>query len=143
VELADGLSFNRATGQALSFTRFKLVTGGPAKGSAPSPPDKRTLESLPSLFGSGKPADSAAAWSRLLWPVFALLIPMLAVVLGKPARRASYTSGLMSGLVLLVLFIRTSGLVETTRLVHPAVLAIAISLGWAAAGSLLVRGERH
>ncbi len=143
VELEDGLSFNRETGQALSFARFKLVTGGPAKGAAPSPTDKRKLESLPSLFGSGKPADSAAAWSRLLWPVFALLIPMLAVVLGKPARRTSNTIGLMSGLVLLVLFIRTAGLVETTRLVHPAVLAIAVAVGWAAVVALLVRGERH
>ncbi|MGZ3233870.1 MAG: LptF/LptG family permease [Croceibacterium sp.] len=143
VELAEGLSLNRATGQALSFARFKLVTGGPTKGAAPSPPDERKLESLPSLLGSGKPADSAAGWSRLLWPVFALLIPMLAVVLGKPAQRTSHTTGLMSGLVLLVLFIRTAGMVETTRLVHPAVLAIAVALGWAAVVALLVRGERH
>lgn len=143
LDLEDGLSVNRVSGQALSFANFRLAIGHQATGAVPQTPDMRRLKSLPALLRNGTTTDLAAAGSRLLWPVFALLVPMLAAVLGKPARRTSHSFGLMSGLVLLVLFIRTAGLVEATRLDHPAGLAIAVAAGWVAAVALLVHGERR
>ena len=51
------------------------------------------------------------------------------------------TLGLMAGLTLLVLFIRTAGLVATSRL-PPAAAASLVALGWTGTSVLLVIGER-
>ncbi|MBO0750422.1 MAG: LptF/LptG family permease, partial [Porphyrobacter sp.] len=143
LDLQDGRMVGGSTGQALSFSQFHLDSGGRRNGGATTAEkDRRKSMTLAALLGSDKPVDRAAAWSRLLWPGFALTVPLLAVVLGKPTRRTSSSLGLMAGLLLLVLFIRTAGIVATTPMDRPGLLAAIFALAWAAAAGLLVHGER-
>lgn len=145
VDLDEGLSITGTDREALSFSHFHFDSGRHrvGRGGAPDRSELRKGMSVPQLLASRDGADRAAAWSRLLWPMFALMVPMVALVLGKPARRTDSSLGLMAGLVSLVLFIRTAGLVATAGAVHPVGLAIGVTLAWAAITALLVRGERR
>ncbi len=145
IDLDEGLSITDTDRQALSFSHFHFDSGRhPVSGGGE--PDRSELRkgmSVPQLLASRDGADRAAAWSRLLWPIFALMVPMLALVLGKPARRTDSSLGLMTGVVSLVLFIRTAGLIATAGAAHPVGLAIGVTLAWSAITALLVIGERR
>lgn len=145
IDLGDGLSITGSDRQTLSFSHFHFDSGWRSAGSggAPDRSEFRKGAPLPQLLASSDAADRASGWSRILWPTFALLVPMLAAVLGKPARRTASSLGLMTGLVGLVLFVRSAGLVATAGAAHPAALAIGDIAAWSAITALLVRGERR
>ena len=139
IDLDDGSSING--NRVLSFANFHFDNAARSKSSTLSNAAQRKGVALAALFDSGTTADMAVACSRLLWPAFALLIPFLAVVLGKPARRTTSASGLLIGLILLVLFIRTADFVGTSQTVHPLILAGIVGLGWFGTAVLLTYGE--
>lgn len=145
VDLKDGRVLDSRTGQSLAFSAFRFesrkagANGVTDDGEA----DLRKRMRLPELLASRDDADNAAGWARLLWPVFALMIPWLAVVLGKPQRRRNGALGLMLGLVLVVVFIRGAGAVTTAGSSHPALLALGMCAGWMAVVVGLLWGERR
>ena len=142
-DLENGRSVNGANGQSVAFSRFHFDSGRIAhQAEATEAGERRKRTMLPALLGSSDATDRAVAWSRMMWAAFALLVPALAVVLGKPARRSASGLGLMAGLVLLVLFIRTAGLVATSAQ-HPGWFAAAAMAGWLAAAFALLWGERR
>jgi lipopolysaccharide export LptBFGC system permease protein LptF len=144
VDLEQGLSITGIDRQALSFSHFHFDSGRQSVGGgAPNRSELRKGMSVPQLLASRDGVDLAAAWSRLLWPTFALLVPILALVFGKPARRTAGSAGLMAGLVVLLLFIRSAGMVATAGAAYPATLALGVMLAWSAITALLVYGERR
>ena len=145
VDLDDGRSVNDDNGNSLSFSRFHFDSGGRSPEDKPAIDDeaRRKGTALPALLSSQDPGDRAVAYSRLMWPAFALLIPFLATVLGKPQRRTSSSLGLMLGLVLLVVFTRSTGLVATTPSIHPAAVVAQVGAAWLVTVGLVLRGERQ
>ena len=145
VDLENGRTFRGDGRQALSFSQFHFDSGGSETGEdkAVDATERRKGIALPTLLASGDPGDRAAGWSRLLWPIFALMVPFLAMVLGKPVRRTSSSLGLMAGLVLLVLFTRSTGFAATTSSANPGTVAAGIAAAWLVATVALVRGERR
>ena len=143
-DLESGRSVNGANGQSVAFSHFHFDSGQiPHAAAARGENERRKRIALPALLASGDGVDRAVGWSRVMWPAFALLIPVFAVVLGKPARRSASTLGLMTGLILLVLFIRTAGLVATSHSEHPGWVAGAAMAGWLAIAGALTWGERR
>ena len=142
LDLEDGSMIDGGNRQSLSFSRFHLDSGDRPAGRTPAKVDRRKSMTLDTLLRSDRAADRAVAWARLLWPAFALMIPVLALVLGRPARRSRSSLGLMLGLVLLVLFIRTANIVATSPTDRPGMLAAVVGLGWAGFVGLLLRGQR-
>jgi hypothetical protein len=104
--------------------------------------ERRKRIALPALLSSNDLGDYATASSRLLWPAFALLIPTLAVALGKPMRRSSSWLGLTLGLILMVMFIRSTGFVAAGRSAHPGLVALGTVAVWLATVSSVAWGER-
>lgn len=145
VDLDDGRTLDSGSGQSLSFSHFHLDSSQRSAGAGAGTDElgRRKATALPSLLASDKPPDRAWAWSRLLWPVFALIIPFAALVLGKPPRRSGSSLGLMAGLLIVMLFIRTAGLVATTRIDRPSIVAAGVATFWVAIVALLVQGERR
>jgi lipopolysaccharide export LptBFGC system permease protein LptF len=143
VDLRDGLVLDARNGQSLTFSAFRFESAGAGGADAGEDGENRKRMMLPELLASHSRADNAAGWARLLWPAFALMIPSLAAVLGKPRRRSNSALGLMLGSVLLVVFIRSAGLVAVTASAHPALLALATCAIWMALVGGLSLGERR
>ena len=145
VDLVDGRVLDAGSGQSLAFSRFHFdnaqrnVKEVPQKEAG----ERRKRMTLPALLASRDHADNAAGWARLLWPAFALLVPFLAAVLGKPMRRSKAALGIMLGLVVLVTFIHSTALVAATASPSPWVLALLASGAWAALIWGFVVGERR
>ena len=66
----------------------------------------------------------------MLWPLLALLAPILSFVLGKPPKRGRSGIGLFVGLVLLVTFIKAIALLSDGDPAYPGILALGIVFGW-------------
>jgi lipopolysaccharide export LptBFGC system permease protein LptF len=145
VDLEQGRMFNAGNGQSLSFSHFHFDSGDRESRyeSALDAAKRRKATPLPALLASSDAADRAVAWSRLLWPAFAMAIPSLATVLGKPARRSSGSLGLMVGLILLVLFARSTGFVAAQVTTSPIMVALGVGAAWLAAIGFTLWGERR
>jgi lipopolysaccharide export system permease protein len=145
VDLENGRTLNGNDGRSLSFSRFHFDSGGHEASGEKSAgkAERRKAMDLPALLTSSDPGDRATGWSRLLWPAFALMIPLLAAVLGKPLRRTSSSLGLMAGLILLVMFTRSTGFVATTGAAWPRLVALGIGVAWLATMGIAVWGERR
>jgi lipopolysaccharide export system permease protein len=93
------------------------------------PDDFRTV-AMSALIGSGDTSRLRAASARLLWVELALLVPLLAMTLGRPPIRSTSALGIFVGMCGLVLLIKSidwySGLTGT----HPVVEALALGAGW-------------
>lgn len=145
IDLEQGRALNGSNGQSLSFNAFRFDSGEHV-GDRDKPVDiteRRKGMRLPALLSSDDSGDFALACSRLLWPAFTLMVPFLAAALGKPMRRSSSALGLMSGIVLLVMFTRSTGFVAATGSGHPGLVALAIAAIWTAVISIVVWGERR
>jgi lipopolysaccharide export LptBFGC system permease protein LptF len=145
VDLTDGRALEVGNDRSLSFSRFQFDSRQRRADHSvqPSGDERRKRTILPRLLSSRDHVDSAAGWSRLLWPSFALLIPFLATVLGKPMRRSSSSLGAMLGVVLLVMFIRSAEFVAASGSSHPEVVAMLTCGGWAVVIWGFVLGERR
>ena len=145
VDLENGRTLNGRNGHSLSFSHFHFDSGGHEAGGEKKldAAEQRKATALSALLASGDPADHAAAWSRLLWPVFALMIPLLAAVLGKPLRRTSSSLGLMVGLILLVMFTRTTSFVTGASAAWPLLAALGVTAAWLLTMGIVVWGERQ
>lgn len=145
VDLENGRMINSRNSQSLEFSRFHFDSDGRSgnKDKAADQAQRLNGTALPALLISHDAPDRAEAYSRLLWPIFALLVPVAGFVLGKSSRRAGSSLGLMAGLILVVLFVRTAGFVASTRMESPGYLASIVAAGWAATAGLLVYGERR
>ena len=86
-------------------------------------------------------AARAEVAGRLLWPLLALLIPLIAYVLGKPPRRSSSASGIFVGAILIVLIVRSTSFVKTADSNIPEGLAISILIVWITVTTALLIGE--
>jgi lipopolysaccharide export system permease protein len=145
IDLEQGRALNGSNGQSLSFNAFRFDSGEHV-GDKDKPVDiteRRKGMRLPALLSSDDSGDFALACSRLLWPAFTLMVPFLAAALGKPMRRSSSALGLMSGIVLLVMFTRSTSFVAATGSGHPGLVALAIAAIWMAVVSVIVWGERR
>lgn len=145
VHFDDGQVLDERHNRAFSFVHLNLVGGRLPKSeqTITDAQEQRNESSLPRLLASPRAGDRAMAWSRLLWPAFGLLVPFLAFVLGNPGRGARGWVGLSTGVLMIVLFIRTAELVASTTVLHPFVIAAVVAIGWAASTWLIVRGEQH
>jgi len=145
IDLEEGRTVNGGNNQSLSFSHFHFDSGDrQSSGEGAMDAEKRRKAmGLPALLASNDAGDRAAGWSRLLWPAFMLLIPPIAIVLGKPVRRTSSSFGLMAGLILLVMFTRSTGFVAATSASSPPIIAIGVGAGWLAVTGTIVWGERR
>lgn len=145
VDLKDGSALNGTNGETLSFSGFHFENGaqGAQDAKRADAAERRKMLTLPALLSSHDNGDKAAAWSRLLWAAFALVVPFIAAALGKPLRRSSTSLGLMLGVVLLVTFIRSTGFVAATASARPGIVALGTAVAWGAAVSAIVCGERR
>lgn len=144
IELSDGRAIDEEEGRVISFARITLTNStraAPGK-LALDELEQRNESSLPVLLLSANRADRAMAWSRLLWPAFALVLPMLAWILSKPGHGNDGWMGLLAGVVLVVLFIRCTDFVAATTVASPPVVAITMVCVWGGVIGLLAWGER-
>lgn len=83
----------------------------------------------------------AETYSRMLWPLLALLVPIIAYVLGKPPRRSASGFGVFAGAVLILLIVRSADFVATGWGSMPEVRAIFTMSTWTAVAIALLHGE--
>ena len=126
-------------GGVLNFSELSFYVLG--DGTTPRPEaEEKGYHRLPldELLFAADPAARAAAYARLLWVALALAAPALAYALARPPLRSSSPIGLVTGLALLVAFLKSITLVETASGSDPAVLALAVLALWAAVVALLL-----
>jgi len=131
IELRDGRAIQRQTAGVLDFSYFYYrVDGGPNERGMKAKADLLSRADIGRLLAAGTAHSRSAVYGRCLWASLALLIPLMALVLGKPARRQSGAVGILVGMILLVL-----GLKMTTPLIDgsardPELLAAGILITW-------------
>jgi len=143
IDLIDGQAVQSGEGQVLSFRniRYRTRKPGVADDTRRTATDDLQLKPLDALLASGTARDRATALARLLWPLLALVIPVLAFVFGKPPRRGNGAVGIIVGLTLLVLFLKMISLLGDLQSETPEKLALAIALGWGAIAVILLKME--
>lgn len=102
IELLDGQVFFEDDGRVLNFDRLRQQVGV-AQPQEPWDVTATRVEQLDILtvWAGGTRAGRAAVYGRCLTAFVTLLLPLLAIVLGKPPRLSSGGSGLIIGLILL------------------------------------------
>ncbi|MBU6266930.1 MAG: LptF/LptG family permease [Sphingomonadales bacterium] len=87
---------------------------------------------------------TASLMARLSSALFILLLPWLALVLGQPPRRKAGGFGLALGIGAIVLFLRTSNLVQTTYTGHPlTAAAVHLALWYGVVAGLCLYSARR
>ena len=131
--------------KTLNFTR--LSEAGLTLRGDKKPEESHDLrlkgDTLPQLVASHRPLAIALAGSRLLWPLYALLAPFLGFVFGKPPTRSEAFTGVMSGAILLILFLQLTTFVGSNIIVHPLLLPCGAGLFFCLTVVLLLAGERR
>jgi lipopolysaccharide export system permease protein len=145
LRLSGGQTLDTRGGAILRFEEFVFRTGSETAGvldeMAGRPPDRsRTLDAL---WYSDDPADHAAAYARFLWVALVLLVPALAFAVGRPPMRSTSPIGLIFGLCLLVVFLKSVSLAETVDWPLPPASAIALLAAWIAIVGSLVEWQRR
>jgi lipopolysaccharide export system permease protein len=150
--LRDGTGFVHHRDGSLKRVRFDAmqVLGSPpvigmVGDDARHRLDRSTTAELIALARNGSPAERDGAWAAMVMRVhsalFCLLLPWLALVLGKPPRRAEGAAGIGVGLVLVVLQLKSAAMIED-RFAHHIVIAEMIHLAlWVALAVALTRLE--
>ena len=140
VELIDGQVLGHADGRSFGFKKilYRIHKGGVPVRSSERQADPSRLRPLDQLLSSTRRRDRSVAFGRMLWPLLALLAPILSFVLGKPPKRGRSGIGVFVGLVLLVTFIKAIALLNDGAPGNPGVLALGIVFGWCFVVSVLV-----
>lgn len=145
LRLSGGQALNRQSGAILTFDGLVLrseVEAAGARGQATSRWSDRS-RTLDALWDSDKPADRAAAYARLLWVALAVLAPALAFAIGRPPVRSTSPIGLILGLFLLVVFLKSISLAETTDWLLPPAGAMGLLAAWVGIVGSLVEWQRR
>lgn len=145
VELIDGQVLGHADGRRLGFKKilYHIHKRGVSGGSGERQADPSRLLPLDELLSSKRRRDRSVAYGRMLWPLLALLAPILSFVLGNPAKRGRSGIGVFVGLVLLVTLIKAIALLSDGDPGYPGVLALGIVVGWCIVVSLLLALNRR
>jgi lipopolysaccharide export system permease protein len=143
IELRHGQVIQDRSARVLDFSRFQYRVGD-ADGAPDNQPEDGLLKqaSIGSLWANGTTSSRSAVYGRCLWAALALLMPLLALILGKPPRRQSGAVGILVGMTSLVL-----GLKMITPLIdghssEPELLATGILVAWVLFVSGLIRAEK-
>lgn len=145
--LTDGQIVSRdAQGQLRSLAFDDLRESDIARRPKYDPPTADAAlkqRTLPELMRGAVSESGGALGGRMLWPLFALLAPLLGFVLGKPPRRGEGFVGLLAGGVLIVLFLRLAIFVREEGAANPALFAGGAALACCLAAALLLIGEQR
>jgi lipopolysaccharide export LptBFGC system permease protein LptF len=143
IELRDGRAIQRQAAGVLDFTYFYFrVDGGKQRQETQAQADLVRRANIGRLLALHTTYGRSAAYGRCLWAALALLIPLMALILGKPARRQSGAFGILVGMIALVL-----GLKMTTPLIdgstsEPELLAASILMTWSLFAYGLIWAEK-
>lgn len=145
LRLSGGQALDRQGGAILTFQelvfRTRAETAGAWEEMASRPRNRsRTLDAL---WHSDNAADRAAAYARLLWVALVLLTPALAFAVGRPPMRSTSPIGLILGLCLLVVFLKSMSLAESADWLSPPSGAIAVLAAWIGIVGSLVEWQRR
>lgn len=144
IDLANGLLVDGRQGRTLAFRALRFVSGSGRLLAMPqvsSPPRKETA--LPALVRSADPADRAAGYARLLWPLFALILPMIALVAGRPPLRSTSFAGLLAGGIVVVGFVRSTSFLESWGGQMAEAAATGLALVWVLFAFALLHLQRR
>jgi len=144
VDLFDGQALNSQDGRILKFThlRYQARKVGIRSGENRKGVDPSRGGSLDALLRSDHMRDRSVVYGRLLWALLALLLPPISLVLGKPPRREAGSVGIVVGLALLVLFLKTISPLTDGHSHFPGALFLVILTGWVATTLGLMRAEK-
>jgi lipopolysaccharide export system permease protein len=103
VELQDGQVIEVQSERVSDFAHLQFGVQE-AKGAWKDEPKDRVVRraDIGSLWVTGTTSSRSAVYGRCLWAALALLLPFLALVLGKPARRQAGSAGIFIGVISLV-----------------------------------------
>ncbi len=143
IELRDGQVIQERDARVLDFARFQYRVDE-IEGAPNEEPEDRSLKrvDIGLLWANGTTSSRSAVYGRCLWAALVLLMPILALILGKPPRRQSGAVGILVGVISLVL-----GLKMITPLIdghssQPEVLAASILVTWGLFVCGLIRAEK-
>lgn len=94
------------------------------------------------LWANGTTSSRSVAYGRSLWAALALFVPIIALTLGKPARRQSGAVGILVGLVSLVLGLKMITPLSEGYSGRPELLASGILASWGLFVYGLIRAEK-
>lgn len=142
IELRDGQVVQERGARVVDFARFAYRIGAredARRGESEEQPLKR-LE-IGQLWEIGTASSRSAVYGRCLWAALILILPSLALILGRPPRRQSGAVGILVGVVSLV-----AGLKMLTPLMdghssQPELLATGILVTWGLFAFGLTRAE--
>jgi lipopolysaccharide export system permease protein len=133
VELEYGVRFVENVDGTFASVQFrKLSYSGDTNEGTPSIETSATPEWQSMSFMQLAAADQAGAYAtiggRLLWVLFALLVPAIAWILGQPPLRTRHALGLVFGLFIVVLLVRLANFVEGSATAFPSLLTGAVGI---------------
>lgn len=139
VRLANGQVIDNARRGVMSFTNLTFRLPGARKHVDRTSSETRSLRqaTLHSLLVSDKLISRSVAYSRILWGLLVPVSGALAFILARPPMRSSSAIGLLSGLCLLIVFLKSIALLESANNLNPAIMGFSIGLFWIAAIALL------
>jgi hypothetical protein len=123
----------------MSFTNLTFRLPGARKHVDRPSSERRSLrqETLHSLLVNDRVVSRSVAYSRILWGLLVPVSGALAFILARPPMRSSSAIGLLSGLCLLMVFLKSIALLESANNLNPAIMRFSIGLFWIAAIALL------
>jgi lipopolysaccharide export system permease protein len=143
IDLRNGQVIQGPTDGVLHFARFQY-RGDDRESTSNTVSGNEALKraDIETLWENGSTSNRSVVYGRCLWGVLVLLIPLLALHLGKPPRRQAGAVGILVGLIALVL-----GLKMITPLIDgysskPEFLATGILASWGLFATGLVWAEK-
>lgn len=143
IELRDGQIIQERDAKVFEFSRLKYSAHGLQRAPKEEPEDKALRQVvLGALWADGTTPSRSAVYGRCLWAVLALVVPQLAFILGRPARRQSGAVGIFVGVIFLVLGIKMITPLMDGFSSEPELLATGILAAWSLFVSSLIRAEK-
>lgn len=143
VELHDGQVIQEQSARAVAFAHleYRIDAGDGAPGEQPRAGLVRRAD-IQSLWADGTMPARSAFYGRCLWAALALLLPPLALILGKPARRQSGGGGILVGLIALVVGLKMIDPLLDGNLDAPELRAAGTLASWGLFVSGLIQAEK-
>lgn len=142
VELRDGQIVQEHSARVVDFARFQYRVGEGRNAPLAEKDESLKRIDIGQLWESGTAPGRSAVYGRCLWAALVLILPSLALILGRPPRRQAGAAGILVGIISLV-----AGLKMLTPLMdghssQPELLAVGILATWGLFVSGLVRAEK-
>lgn len=141
IELRDGRVVQEHGARVVDFARFAYRIGEreDARRGTSAQPLKRI--EIGRLWEIGTASSRSAVYGRCLWAALILILPSLALVLGRPPRRQSGAVGILAGVVSLVAGLKMLAPLMDGHSTQPELLAAGILMIWGLFVSGLTRAE--